>query len=265
MTTDQPAAATTSDPGSDALVSSVEAILLTSARPITADAIRSALGPAAADLTPRHIDAAVEALNAALDQTGRAARVERVAGGYRLMTRPEHAPVLAAIRQQQLHGKLSRAAVETLAIIAYKQPITRADIEVIRGVDAGGMLRNLLDLDLIEISGHRETIGRPPLYGTTALFLRTFGLRSLSDLPSIDELRALLPAEIGGFQRQEEIPLTAGPRDEEDDEDEEADDEEDEFDDEDEDEEEDWDEDEEIDDDTEDLEDEDGDEDDEGR
>lgn len=110
------------------------------------------------------------------------------------------------------------------------------------------MLRNLLDLDLIEISGHRETIGRPPLYGTTALFLRTFGLRSLSDLPSIDELRALLPAEIGGFQRQEEIPLTAGPRDEEDDEDEEADDEEDE-----------------IDDDTEDLEDEDGDEDDEGR
>ncbi len=186
MTTDQPAAATTSDPGSDALVSSVEAILLTSARPITADAIRSALGPAAADLTPRHIDAAVEALNAALDQTGRAARVERVAGGYRLMTRPEHAPVLAAIRQQQLHGKLSRAAVETLAIIAYKQPITRADLESIRGVACGEVLRSLMERRLVTIDGRAEEPGRPMLYGTTREFLDQFGLASLKDLPPAD-------------------------------------------------------------------------------
>ena len=186
MTTDQPAAATTSDPGSDALVSSVEAILLTSARPITADAIRTALGPATADLTPRHIDAAVEALNAALDQTGRAARVERVAGGYRLMTRPEHAPVLAAIRQQQLHGKLSRAAVETLAIIAYKQPITRADLESIRGVACGEVLRSLMERRLVTIDGRAEEPGRPMLYGTTREFLDQFGLASLKDLPPAD-------------------------------------------------------------------------------
>jgi len=189
MTTDQPAAATTSDPGSDALVSSVEAILLTSARPITADAIRTALGPATADLTPRHIDAAVEALNAALDQTGRAARVERVAGGYRLMTRPEHAPVLAAIRQQQLHGKLSRAAVETLAIIAYKQPITRAQLEAIRGVACGEVLRSLMERRLVTIRGRAEELGRPILYGTTKQFLDHFGLATLSDLPTLTELK----------------------------------------------------------------------------
>lgn len=209
-------------------------------------------------------------LQAELDEQGRGVMLQEVAGGWIMATRPRHADWVYSLHRSKRRNPLTPQALETLAIVAYKQPITRADIEVIRGVDAGGMLRNLLDLDLIEISGHRETIGRPPLYGTTALFLRTFGLRSLSDLPSIDELRALLPAEIGGFQRQEKIPLTAGPRDEEDDEDEEDDDkedddEEDEFDDEDEDEEEDWDEDEEIDDDTEDLEDEDGDEDDEGR
>jgi len=102
------------------------------------------------------------------------------------MTRPEHAPVLAAIRQQQLHGKLSRAAVETLAIIAYKQPITRADLESIRGVACGEVLRSLMERRLVTIDGRAEEPGRPMLYGTTREFLDQFGLASLKDLPPAD-------------------------------------------------------------------------------
>jgi segregation and condensation protein B len=136
-------------------------------------------------------------LQAECDDAGRGLMVQEVAGGWIMATRPRWADWVFSLHRTRRRNPLSPQALETLAIIAYKQPITRADIEVIRGVDSGGMLRNLLDLDLIEVSGHRETIGRPPLYGTTNLFLRTFGLKSLSDLPSVEELVRLMPKEKG--------------------------------------------------------------------
>jgi segregation and condensation protein B len=168
------------------LASAVEAVLLTSSRPLAPAAIASAVSPVARDITPVQIEEAIQALNASLDATGRAARAERVAGGFRLMTRPEHAPVLAAVRQQHIHAKLSRAAVETLAIIAYKQPITRADLESIRGVACGEVLRSLMDRRLVTIDGRAEEPGRPMLYGTTREFLDQFGLASTKDLPPAD-------------------------------------------------------------------------------
>ena len=183
---EHPSAATESN--ADALAGAVEAVLLTSSRPITADAIATALTSGGSDASPSRVEEAIAALNESLDRTGRAARVERVAGGYRLMTRPEHAPVLASIRQQHMHAKLSRAAIETLAIIAYKQPITRADLEAIRGVACGEVLRSLMERRLVTIDGRAEEPGRPMLYGTTREFLDQFGLASLKDLP---------PAEAG--------------------------------------------------------------------
>lgn len=164
----------------------VEAVLLTSSRPTTASSIAQALAGAGVEASSTEVEQAVDRLNESFDATGRSARIERVAGGFRFMTRAEHAPVLAAIRQQQVQGKLSRAAVETLAIVAYKQPITRADLESIRGVACGEVLRTLMERRLVTIAGRAEEPGRPMLYGTTREFLDQFGLGSLKDLPSVD-------------------------------------------------------------------------------
>jgi segregation and condensation protein B len=134
------------------------------------------------------VEAAIERLNKAYDEHGRAFRVEPVSGGYRLMTRPEYAPVIAAMHRARASTRLSRSALETLAIIAYRQPMTRAELEAIRGVACGEVLRSLLDRKMIKITGRAEELGRPMLYGTTAQFLDAFGLASIKDLPKPEEL-----------------------------------------------------------------------------
>jgi segregation and condensation protein B len=135
------------------------------------------------------ISACVALLNDEYEKTGRVFRIEQIAGGYRLMTLAKFATAL-----EQFHGKrerhtLSRAAMESLAIIAYKQPITRAGLEAIRGVACGEVLRSLLERRLIAIVGRAEEVGRPMLYGTSKAFLETFGLASVKDLPSVEELK----------------------------------------------------------------------------
>lgn len=192
------------------LAPAVEAILLTSDRPATAQRIAEALGlvpsnssgeseteaPAGGDSARdpgSHAGAAaaravvgrvVDHLNAEYDATGRCFRVESVSGGYRLMTLPGVAPVLASFHRTAAGTRLSRAAVETLAIIAYRQPITRAQLEAIRGVGCGEVLRSLMERRLVTIRGRAEELGRPILYGTTREFLDGFGLASLKDLPT---------------------------------------------------------------------------------
>jgi len=140
-------------------------------------------GDSSAQGAPGAIAGLVERLNGELASQGRAARVERVAGGYRLMVAPEHAAVVAAFDRARQPSRLSRAAIETLSIVAYRQPITRAQIEAIRGVACGEVLRALLDRKLIAIKGRADEIGRPILYGTTRQFLDHFGLASLKELP----------------------------------------------------------------------------------
>ncbi len=135
------------------------------------------------------VNAAVEHLNGEYERTGRSFRIQRVAGGYRVMTLPEHAGVLERYHGKRERHGVSRAALETLAIIAYKQPITRASLEAIRGVACGEVLRSLIERRLVTIVGRAEELGRPMLYGTTKSFLETFGLASVRDLPAPEEFR----------------------------------------------------------------------------
>ena len=132
---------------------------------------------------------AVENLNAAYHETGRAFRIEALASGYQVLTLPAFGPLLARLKGERQQGRLSQAALETLAIIAYRQPILRADLESIRGVACGEVLKSLMDRRLVRIVGRAEEVGRPMLYGTTREFLRVFGLASPTELPQAKELR----------------------------------------------------------------------------
>ena len=173
------------NPDASALGARIEAALLTTDR-----AIHSArLGEALGDTTAQQIEEAIAALNVLYEKTGRSFRVEQVAGGWQIMTLPQYADVLAALNRERYQNKLSPAAMETLAIVAYRQPILRADIESIRGVACGEVLRSLMDKHLVKIVGRADEIGRPMLYGTTKTFLEVFGLATLKDLPQADQLQ----------------------------------------------------------------------------
>jgi len=133
----------------------------------------------------------VDQLNAAYDRDGSAFRIERAANGYLLLTRPVYARWLGRVHQRQAAMKLSPPAMETLTIVAYRQPITRADIEAVRGVQCTEMLKQLMDRGLVRIGGEDNSLGRPYLYETTRKFLEVFGLRGLDDLPRADHLRVV--------------------------------------------------------------------------
>jgi segregation and condensation protein B len=133
----------------------------------------------------------IHELNAAYDREGSAFRIERAANGYLLLTRPEFSRWLSRLHQRQNEIKLSPPALETLTVIAYRQPVTRADIEALRGVQCAEMLKQLMERGLVRIAGEDNSLGRPYLYETTRKFLETFGLRSPEDLPMIDRLRVV--------------------------------------------------------------------------
>ena len=144
-----------------------------------------------------NILASIEDLNKEYEQTGRAFRIVRIAGGYQFATLPLFAPWLGAMMREKYRRKLSVSALETLAVIAYKQPATKPEIETIRGVSADYVVHTLLERNLITIVGRAATPGRPLLYGTTKDFLKHFGLKSLSELPSIESLRERFDLEQG--------------------------------------------------------------------
>jgi len=115
-------------------------------------------------------------------------QIEEIANGFQLLSRPEYHGWISKIRKKSGESKLSQQALETLSIIAYKQPIIRADIEAIRGVQSGQMIRTLIEKGLVKITGRDEVLGRPLLYGTTTKFLDHFGLKSIKDLPKVEDL-----------------------------------------------------------------------------
>jgi segregation and condensation protein B len=155
--------------------------------------------------------ALLDALNAAYDVAGTAFRVERVAGGFQLLTRPELAPWLDRLHQRESDWKLSPPAMETLTIIAYRQPITRADVEAIRGVQCAEILKQLMDRGLVRIGGEDDSLGRPYLYETTRKFLETFGLRALDELPMAERLRKQNgPTSTGVFTSWSAIAAASG-------------------------------------------------------
>jgi segregation and condensation protein B len=162
----------------------LEALLLSTHHPLTAGKLAELLDIGAT----KPIRGAIKQLNEQYESTGRAFRLEQVAGGYQLLTLPEYGDTLKKFHQREIDAKLTKAALETLAIIAYKQPILRVDVEAIRGVACGETIRSLMEKHLVKIAGRAEEPGRPILYGTTKRFLELFGLNSLKDLPQSEEL-----------------------------------------------------------------------------
>lgn len=138
----------------------------------------------------KDVNACVKALNKKYRDSGRAFRIEKISGGYQMMTLSAFNSWISKLIKVRSDNKLTPAGLEALAIVAYKQPIIRADIEAIRGVASGEILRNLMYKGMVKIVGRAEVIGRPMLYGTTKKFLDVFGLNTLKDLPKIEELKA---------------------------------------------------------------------------
>ena len=138
----------------------------------------------------------VRQLNKFYDQGGTAFRVEEVAGGFQMLSRPKFGSWLRRLFRSPIETQLSAPAMETLAVVAYRQPVLRADIEAIRGVQCGEILRQLMERDLVRIEGRAEELGRPFLYGTTKRFLQVFGLRHTDELPRADLLRRENPSRM---------------------------------------------------------------------
>jgi segregation and condensation protein B len=168
----------------EALPGAVEAILMSVDRAISAAKIAEAAGVDGL----KRINEAIAGLNRFYEEHDRSFRIEAVAGGFQILTLPKHRDLIASLHKSREDNKLTPGQLETLAIIAYKQPIMRAQIETIRGVAAGEVIRTLMDRHLVKIVGRAEELGRPMLYGTTKSFLEVFGLASLKDLPKREDL-----------------------------------------------------------------------------
>ena len=184
------------------LKSIIEALLFASHKPLSPQEIRAVLaadtedksGATAAPLKrvkEAEIAGAIEQLKVDYIQSDRSFTIAEVAGGFQLVSRAEYAPWLKKLLDVDRPTRLSPSALETLAIIAYRQPITRVEMESVRGVNVDGVLRTLLERGLVKITGRSELPGRPLHYGTTQVFLEHFGLRDLNDLPAIEELRRI--------------------------------------------------------------------------
>jgi segregation and condensation protein B len=168
---------------SDASIRALEALLFVSDEPVSSAVLAQTMG-----LERREVDALCERLAAAYEERGSGITLRNVAGGWRLTTHPDAAAVVEQYVLASRHVRLTKAALETLAIVAYKQPVTRHQISGVRGVNSEGVLRALVDRGLVAEVGREDTPGRPVLYGTTPDFLERLGLPSLSSLPSLAPL-----------------------------------------------------------------------------
>lgn len=202
----------------------VESLLFATDRPLTPKAIAHSLHQAmkfspSPETTPYEkttipeVEAAIEQLSAQLASEGSSLMVQGIAGGYLLKTRPEFAVWTNKLFEQPKAPRLSQPALETLAVIAYRQPIGRAEIESVRGVAVDGVVATLLERKVIRVAGRSEQPGRPLLYETTPLFLELFGLKSLDELPNADELRRLQPPEISHAPEEQQLEVGLVPAD----------------------------------------------------
>ena len=170
----------------------VEALIFASSKPLTPAEIRKVTKV----LTVGQIEKIAAELKEDYQASGRCFELLEIAGGYELSTQREFAPWILKIELQRKARQATQSALETLAILAYQQPLTRAEIEALRGVDTSGVLNTLMEKNFIKIVGKKEVPGRPFLYGTTEKFLEHFGLKALQDLPSIDEIRQRVDSSV---------------------------------------------------------------------
>ena len=192
----------------------VEALIFASSKPLTPAEIRKVTKV----LTAGQIEKIVAELKEDYQKTERCFELLEIAGGYELSTRREFAPWILKIELQRKARQATQSALETLAILAYKQPLTRAEIEALRGVDTSGVLNTLMEKNFIKITGKKEVPGRPFMYGTTEKFLEHFGLKALVDLPSIDEIRQMVDSsvkkeELIGTKKIVDVPQEGVPQD----------------------------------------------------
>lgn len=169
----------------------LEALLLISAKPLELPQAQEVLGP---EMETAQIRRLLTELSQEYGSSQRGLKIVEVANGFQLVTDPELYPYVQKLNRRVRSVRLSRPSLETLAIIAYRQPITRLEIERVRGVDVAGVLETLLKIGFIRVMGRKEVVGRPILYGTTREFLEHFGLKQLEDLPSLEELKGSLPS-----------------------------------------------------------------------
>jgi segregation and condensation protein B len=194
----------TAPPSNDQLKATIEALIFASPDPISLKALTKLL-----DSEPKEdVKAALEQVRASYDRPGGLQLVE-VAGGFQIVTRPELHEWVRRLFHERTTQKLSVAALETLAVIAYKQPVTAPEIAEIRGVNTSGVLATLIDRKLVKIVGRKQVVGRPFMYGTTREFLERFGLNDLSDLPKVEDMSELLGFELPGLGEQGARPETA--------------------------------------------------------
>lgn len=195
------------------LSSVIEALIFVSGDPLPVRRLMDLL-----EKEEEEIKSAIELLSKHLDDSNSGMQVMEVAGGYQLRSRPIHSEYVNRFLERKRKQTLSSAALEALAIIAYKQPITRAEVEAIRGVGVDGVLKSILDKKLVKITGVKEVPGRPNLYGTTKHFLEYFGINSLKDLPPIEDITQTFPAQAGAAETnepaQEEQPNEEKPKQE---------------------------------------------------
>ena len=192
----------------------LETLLFMSAEPMPIERLMVVLG----DVSKHEVKQALQALREEMDRQGRGVQLVELAGGYQIVTRMEYAPWIKRLAKIKAAPKLSRSGLESLAIIAYKQPIVRSEIEQIRGVEVSTVLRTLLERKLIRMVGRKDVPGRPIMYGTTKLFLQQFGLSDLSQLPPLREFKelgeaeqALLPVEDGLPVGEQDAVATGTP------------------------------------------------------
>ncbi|MBI5059118.1 SMC-Scp complex subunit ScpB [candidate division KSB1 bacterium] len=180
-----------------------ESMLFSSREPLTEEQYNSVIGVRNRGKLPEF----VRQLNIEYAQTGRAFEILHVAGGYQFFTKPDYSGALKKLSVERNRARVSRAALETLAVVAFRGPVTRIEIDDIRGVDSGGVLRTLLDRHLVAVKGRANIVGKPLLYETTAEFLKHFGLSSLTDLPRDSELTREWGRlqELGGRDTQTEF------------------------------------------------------------
>ena len=179
----------------------IEALLFTSERPLSLEQIKEVLE----QLDNQTIKSLIAQLKNEYADSGRSFNIVEVAGGYQLTTQPEYAPWLKKLYSKTRKEKLSHPALETLAIIAYRQPVTRHEVEDIRGVNVDGVLNTLMQRSLVRINGRKPIPGRPFLYSTTRQFLEFFGLQSLGDLPKLEEFEEFQSQDISGGQEDGEV------------------------------------------------------------
>lgn len=180
------------------LKSAIEAIVFVSGNPLSLDRLKGIFE----DATAEQIEAQVRQLQQEYVERSSGLMIAEVAGGYQLATRPELFGWIRKFKTVKTSTRLSKPALETLAIVAYKQPITRSEVEAIRGVNIGGIMRNLMERRLVKIVGKKDVPGKPMMYGTSLEFLQYFGLKDLSALPTLREFQELEAGE----EVMEEVP-----------------------------------------------------------